>query len=355
MINSDFTLWAAPLRMGFPSATLKMAMDKSIPLVHPYFVVDLGEAHHRARYDHYPRLGLLVEKESDTDQADLDLIRMIFSRTAINLKSSLEFLVTTNLGIQEIADRIITKSDPIIPGKKHYSMIPGVEVTPPNKLTIFNGSPRGRKGNTPIMLTQIGKGFAEKSRCTYEMYNLNRLKSLDKHVEAFENAECIWFGFPLYTDAMPGMVKTFIEALDPLRNRESNPPIGFLVQSGFPEAHHSRYIERYLQKLAHRLRSPYLGTIIKGGGEGVRMIPVDRNAKLFDALQRLGWSLARTGSLYPELVRVVSGIERYPAILAPFFKIFVRLPIASWYWDMQLKKNGVYEKRFAQPYLEGIR
>ena len=40
VINSDFTLWAAPLRMGFPSAMLKKALDKSIPLIHPYMVVD---------------------------------------------------------------------------------------------------------------------------------------------------------------------------------------------------------------------------------------------------------------------------------------------------------------------------
>ena len=32
VIHSDFTLWAAPLKMGFPGALLKMALDKSIPL-----------------------------------------------------------------------------------------------------------------------------------------------------------------------------------------------------------------------------------------------------------------------------------------------------------------------------------
>ncbi|MEZ4837418.1 MAG: hypothetical protein R2873_36380 [Caldilineaceae bacterium] len=44
-MQSDFVLWASPLIMGFPSALLKQAMDKSIPLVHPYFVVEHGEAH----------------------------------------------------------------------------------------------------------------------------------------------------------------------------------------------------------------------------------------------------------------------------------------------------------------------
>ena len=71
---------------------------------------------------------------------------------------------------------------------------------------------------------------------------------------------------------MPAIVKQFIEALEPLKNRENNPPMGFIVQSGFPEALHSRYVEHYLQKLAARLNAPYLGTIVKGGGEGIRMM-----------------------------------------------------------------------------------
>ena len=40
VINSDFTLWAAPLKMGFPSATLKKGFDKHLPLIHPYMVVE---------------------------------------------------------------------------------------------------------------------------------------------------------------------------------------------------------------------------------------------------------------------------------------------------------------------------
>ena len=63
----DFILWAAPLKMGFPSTLLKMANDKHLPLIHPYMVVDHGEAHHLKRYPHYPRLGLLLEKEPATD------------------------------------------------------------------------------------------------------------------------------------------------------------------------------------------------------------------------------------------------------------------------------------------------
>jgi multimeric flavodoxin WrbA len=353
VINSDFTLWAAPLRMGFPSALLKMSMDKSIPLVHPYILVDRGEAHHLPRYDRYPRLGLLVEPEADTDSRDLDIVANIFSRTALNLKSRLDFALTTETPIAELVDRISNKPGSYVRYKKRLAPTKGARITPPANMTLFNGSPRGSKGNTPIMLKQFGEGFASEPGNAYELFNLNRLKEIDKYTRAFAKAECVWLGFPLYTDAMPAMVKTFIESLEPLRGKKDNPPIGFLVQSGFPEALHSRYIERYLEKLATRLNSPYIGTIVKGGGEGVRLRPEDQNAKLFAALQGLGRGFAINGELDPDLLPDVAGVERYPAILWPYFKLFLRTSRSTWYWDSQLKENGVYEKRFAQPYSEG--
>ena len=62
--------------------------------------------------------------------------------------------------------------------------------------------------------------------------------------------------------------------------------------NGNPEALHSRYVERYLPKLAARLNAPYLGTIVRGGGEGLRMMPVDGTIELFGNLQDLGRGFA---------------------------------------------------------------
>jgi len=53
--------------MGFPAELLKMALDKHLPLIHPYVEVAYNEAHHLRRYSHYPRAGLLLESEATTD------------------------------------------------------------------------------------------------------------------------------------------------------------------------------------------------------------------------------------------------------------------------------------------------
>jgi len=348
VINADFVLWAAPLKMGFPAELLKRAQDKHLPLIHPYMVVDQGEAHHLKRYERYPRLGLLLEKEPSTDASDLQIVTDIYCRTALNFKTRLELSLTSDAPLQEIVQRINSPSADMLPLPRNLPPSQGVTVSPPTRLALFNGSPRGRKGNTPIFLSEIARGFGGPS----EIHHLVRLKETDQMVAAFAGAECAILGMPLYTDAMPAVVKHFIEALEPLAGRKDNPPLGFVIQSGFPEALHSRYLERYLEKLAARLGSPYLGTAVRGGGEGTRMMPPEANRRLFESLGALGAGLAAQGRFDPAALQRMVQPERFPAILGPVFRVFLRSKVAHSYFDNMLKENGAYERRFARPFVD---
>jgi len=107
--------------------------------------VDHGEAHHRARYPHYPRLGLLLEKEDDTNSDDLHIVADIFSRTALNLKSRLDFVRLTEQPVEALAAAIMTRSPKVTKFDERLAATQGVQITPPHRLTVFNGSPRGRK------------------------------------------------------------------------------------------------------------------------------------------------------------------------------------------------------------------
>jgi hypothetical protein len=105
-IHSDLVLWASPVIMGFYSAVLKKVTDKLLPLLHPYTVVDQGEAHHLARYGRYPLIGLLLEKGDDTDDKDIKIISDIHRRTALNFKSTLSFTRLTLDPVEEVAREI---------------------------------------------------------------------------------------------------------------------------------------------------------------------------------------------------------------------------------------------------------
>ena len=168
-----------------------------------------------------------------------------------------------------------------------------------NSLLLLNGSPRGERSNSMKMLARVAEGWERGGGQQPEVLHLARRADFDRAVEAFAGADVVLLGMPLYTDSMPALVKAYIEALAPrvavAREGGANPTLGFLVQSGFPEALHSRPLERYLEKLARRLGSPYAGTIVRGGGESLQMMPDEANKKLWARLRALGEQLARDG------------------------------------------------------------
>ena len=221
------------------------------------------------------------------------------------------------------------------------------------ELTVFNGSPRGSSGNTEHLIRALCEGYRLAGGKVAEptLYLREETCRAD-HVRAFSEAERILLAFPLYTDAMPGLVKAFIDELEPLCAREANPPSAFLVHSGFPEGAHSRRVERYLERLADRLKQPYLGTIVKGNSEGVRHRSAEDNEALFARLTTLGADLAKERAMTTDVLRALAAPERFPGWMVPVGHVMVRLKKAHSFWDEQLKKNGAYDRRFARPYAE---
>jgi multimeric flavodoxin WrbA len=104
VIGSDLLVLASPMRMGFTSSLLKRAADQMIPLIHPNIVIEGGEMHHRARYAHYPRMGLLIAPGAATDAEDVQITRDMWSRMARNMKSSLAFTTLATTPAKEAAD-----------------------------------------------------------------------------------------------------------------------------------------------------------------------------------------------------------------------------------------------------------
>lgn len=218
------------------------------------------------------------------------------------------------------------------------------------QLTVFNGSPRGRKGNSQIVLDQFLKGFNATPGNSYELYYLNRLQDTDQFVQSFGEAETVILAHPLYTDAMPAIVKAFIEELAPYRGRKNNPTLGFIVQSGFVEAAHSRHIERYWEKLSTRLGSPYLGTIIKGGCEPLHRME-GQFQKILGGFYDLGKTFGETEEFDQKMIREFAEPETIPTLMRLIVQLVWRFSGNS-YWDEWLKENEASEMSFAKPYSE---
>ena len=106
VLASDLLLLASPMIMGFTTALLKGAVEQLLPALHPYFVMEGGEVHHRARYAHYPLLALLLAPGEETDAEDIEITTTMWARMARDFKSRLAFTAIANRSAMEVADEL---------------------------------------------------------------------------------------------------------------------------------------------------------------------------------------------------------------------------------------------------------
>jgi len=351
IIRSELTILTSPLTAGFVSARLKHATDRLIPLVLPYIQLVQGECHHHQRYPRYPRLGLLVAPEADTAPEDLAVTARIYRRTALNLKSSLAFCETTDRTPADLAtelpalvERALTPA-PVPPDPA--PVLPPAPGEPPGKVAIFNASPRGHRSNSALLIERLAAGIEAATSQAPERHLLSRTKRRAEHIAAFGRADTALIVFPLYTDSVPGLLKGFIEDLAGANVQRPGGKLGFFVHSGFPEACHSWPVEAYLSRLAPRLGRAYLGTLIKGGSEGIQVQPGWMTGKLYRRLESLGQAFGRTGGWDPELAAALAKPARFNWLVRCLSPVVFTM--SNLYWNQQMKKNGVYDRRRAAP------
>jgi len=215
------------------------------------------------------------------------------------------------------------------------------------KLSIINGSPRGESSNTEKLLESFIKGFTEtEGNRVEEYYLIKERPAFEKLKALFLEAEILLIAFPLYIDAMPGSVKEFFESLEVMKGKRPDLRIMFMMQNGFPETYHNRFVERYCAKLAKRLGCIYEGSICKGGCEGLTIQPPELVDKVFTGFYNAGKSFGETGELNPEVL----GKLAYPEHLKPENMELVINMVNNFLWDGMLKKNNALDKKFDKPY-----
>jgi hypothetical protein len=83
LIRSDLAVLVTPVTFGGYSAELKKVLDRTIPLIMPYFTMVKGEVHHVKRYPRYPSflgLGTLPSHDEEAER----IFRALVARNALN-------------------------------------------------------------------------------------------------------------------------------------------------------------------------------------------------------------------------------------------------------------------------------
>ena len=219
------------------------------------------------------------------------------------------------------------------------------------KRLLLNGSPRGKESNSRLILSWVATGLAKSGIPEPPVIDIARLAERASHLQAFASADEVVFAFPLYTDSMPGVVKDFLEALatvDPAQLRGKR--LAFIIQSGFPEAIHTEVLANYLARLCARMGFVHLGTIRKGGVEGIRIMPKSKIRKAEEIFARAGRELRSTGRFSDELIKTTAGRRSFGWMGRLVLRGLIRTGLVNFYWNMMLKKHGSFARRFDAPY-----
>jgi len=137
--------------------------------------------------------------------------------------------------------------------------------------------------------------------------------------------------------------------------KSENKNVGFLVQSGFPEAIHSIYVERYLNKLSKRMHWNYIGTIIKGGVEGIQIMPAYMTKKLFHNFYKLGLVFGKDQVFDSVIVNMLRTPMKMSPLRLKVVKLMQKTGLMNFYWNSKLKQHNAFEKRFDRPYAVDIK
>ncbi len=217
------------------------------------------------------------------------------------------------------------------------------------KLLIINGSPRGKNSNSTLLSEKFVDGFMSINNHSVDIANIAIKSTRDNIHSQIKECDSIILIFPLYTDCMPGIVMEFFENVH-VSAVLKNKPLGFIVHSGFPESKQSTFVEKYLDKLSLRLECKYIGTVIKAGSEGLKIMAPFMTKKIFNQFYMLGKVFAESEAFDSRINLGLRKPYQISAFKLSIIKLLSKTGLTNFYWNMNLKKNNAMHLRDAQPY-----
>ncbi len=217
-------------------------------------------------------------------------------------------------------------------------------------LTIFSGSPRGKNSNSAVLSKWIAEGADNVAKVECEELVLAKTQEHGLYAKKFSETDIALIVFPLYTDSLPGIVVAFIEQLAPYTGKMQGKKLGFVVHSGFPEAYHSRHVEKYLVRLTGLLGADYVGTVVMGTSESTRLMPESYQKKKRERFVRLGESMMKDGTFDIPTLKELANPEKLAGPKLLFYKAAAATGIFNTYFKTLLKQNNALKKSYARPY-----
>lgn len=238
------------------------------------------------------------------------------------------------------------------------------------KVLAINGSPRGSKGNTHIMVSEILAGMIDSGASTENILLSTKkihncmgcftcwtktpgkcaIKDDMEELLAKQNdADILIYASPLYVDNITGLLKNFMDRSIPMalpyfnkdangecrhqmRNNRPSPKLVVVSNCGFPEREHFQVVSHLFRRVARNMSSEVIAEIYREGGETLKVDSLLLKPLLYmykKALRRAGREIVEQQKLSAETIK---DLEK-PIISAEQY-----INNANKHWDETLAK-----------------
>ncbi|MFH1845985.1 MAG: flavodoxin family protein [Candidatus Omnitrophota bacterium] len=237
------------------------------------------------------------------------------------------------------------------------------------KIIAFNGSPRGKKGNTYIMVESFLKG-ADEAGAQVEQVLLAEKKishcrgcfrcwvktpgrcviddDMKMLLPQIKGTDIIVFATPLYVDNVTGLMKNFMDRILPLGDPHlvkdekgecrhparygKTPKIAVISNCGFPEQSQFTVLQLLFKRVARNMHSEVIAEIYCGEGELLKQ----SNPKLKPILDKYKDVLRRAGREVVEQAKLSE--ETIEDLKRPLVPRDEYISVANEFFDRLLKK-----------------
>ncbi len=277
-IHAEELIWTTRVRFGCWEARAKATLDRTIGIVSPFFTTVHGETHHRARYDRYPRWGVIAVADDHTTHTDRRRFSSIVARNVVNMQQRKPWVafVPPDATADDVAAAVHharahplenTTAPPFLPPTAK-GVSPRADR--PRHVVAWIGSAKPNGTSTSEALVQpLLDHLAELGWTTEVLHTRGAVKlqhaEAPKLVEAVQRADLLVLSTPVYVDTPPASVLAGLGQL--ARARLDSPPAMVVIsQCGFPELEHNYLLLDVVAEASRRIGMPWAGHLAVGGG-----------------------------------------------------------------------------------------
>jgi multimeric flavodoxin WrbA len=328
--RSDLMVFVSAIRFGSYSSTAKRAIERTVPLLLPYFLKSRGELHHRFRYAKPPSL-LVAGYQEEADEERARIFLKLAERNGVNyLSPSFGSLVVSGPAeasrlaarIGETLDRMGSGPSPTTPMLPLPAPGPGPFVNIRSGPVLLVAAANFPKSNSRAIMDYVAQRVTGKGiQCaSLDLQASGLLKgNPESLIEAVRSASRVLIINPLYHDTLSYAATLALEQMAARRaDLPAAVPFGAIVHSGYPEPVHTRTAVAVLRRFATEMGWPWMGALTAGATSPIAGEPLEKAGFLTRNLRRgvdiAAVGLAAGGPIPPEAAAVAAKPVLPPAL-----------------------------------------